>query len=60
MGAHTRIRPDPDYSVQLLRARIADAIDKLISALDRLDGDFDAEDDDPGGVEHDGREPELA
>lgn len=58
VGAQTA--PDPGYSAQLLRSRIADATDKLIAALDRLDGDSDAEDDDPGGCEHDGREPELA
>lgn len=51
--------PDPGYSAQLLRSRIADAIDKLILALDRLDGDPDLEDGhDREAIDE--REPEVA
>ena len=42
----------------LTRHELASLTERLIDRLDGLDGDPDDEDDDPGGCEHDGREPE--
>ena len=41
----------------LTRHELAKLTERLIERLDQQDGDPDDEDDDPGGCEHDGREP---
>lgn len=48
--------PASAYSRELLRSRMSDAVDRLLAALDALDGDTDLEPE--VDHEHDGREPE--
>lgn len=48
----------PALTKQRLRHRLSMLIDRLVCALDELDGDPDFEDGDED-AEHDGREPEM-